>query len=226
MARSSDKPWQRFQDSPTRRQLLQMGGLGMVGLTLPHLLWARAASATRERQIGRAKSCIFVVQYGGASHIDTWDVKPDAPPEVRGPYKPIATSVAGIRMGELLPRLASLANRYCIIRSMSHGNADHNGGMHVCLTGHTQPRETTPCFGSVAARLRPAQATLPSYVWLQNLDADVQPWYLTGGFLGQAYGPLLVARARTMRHRLIFGSGRLTRPTMFPRSVWRSASIC
>jgi hypothetical protein len=134
------------------------------------------------------------VQYGGASHIDTWDVKPDAPSEIRGPYKPIATSALGLRMGELLPRLASLANRYCLIRSMSHGNGDHNGGMHVCLTGRSQPKETTPCFGSVAARLRPAQATLPSYVWLQNLDADVQPWYLTGGFLGQAHGPLLVGR--------------------------------
>jgi hypothetical protein len=77
---------------------------------------------------------------------------------------------------------------------MSHGNGDHDGGMHVCLTGHSRPQENTPCFGSVASRLRPARATLPSCVWLQNLDADVRPWYLTGGSLGPAHAPLLVGQ--------------------------------
>jgi hypothetical protein len=66
--------------------------------------------------------------------------------------------------------------------------------MHVCLTGNSRPQETTPCFGSVASRLRPPQASLPSYVWLQNLDADVRPWYLTGGSLGPAHAPLLVGK--------------------------------
>src|SRR5207244_6684710 len=82
----------------------------------------------------------------------------------------------------------------CLIRSMSHGNSDHDGGTHVCLTGHSRPLENTPCIGSVAARLRPSQANLPSYVWLQNLDADVRPWYLTGGFLGAGHAPLLVGK--------------------------------
>src|SRR5262249_56219207 len=98
----------------------------------------------------------------------------------------------GLRMGELLPRLARLAHRCCLIRSMSHGNADHNGGMHICMTGHSRPQDNTPCVGAVAARVRPSQSTLPSYVWLQNLDADVREWYLTGGFLGPACAPLLL----------------------------------
>jgi hypothetical protein len=164
----------------------------MLGLTLPQLLWARNSSQGTPR--GSEVSCIFVVQYGGASHIDTWDPKPDASEEIRGPYKPIATSVPGLRFGELLPRLARLADRCCLIRSMSHGNGDHDGGMHVCLTGQSRPQEATPCFGSVASRLRPAQASMPSYVWLQNLDADVRPWYLTGGSLGTGHAPLLVGK--------------------------------
>jgi uncharacterized protein (DUF1501 family) len=189
--RSSQQPWQEFLGNPTRRQLLRVGGLTALGLSLPQLLHARAPGSGRRR--ARAKSCIFVVQYGGASHIDTFDPKPDAAKDIRGPYRPIATSVAGTRIGELLPRLARLANRYCLIRSMSHGNGDHNGGMHVCMTGLSRPKESTPCFGSVVARLRPARE-LPSYVWLQNLDADVRGWYLTGGFLGPGCAPLLVGR--------------------------------
>jgi hypothetical protein len=178
----------------TRRRLIQVGALGMLGLCLPRLLQAHAPARDGGQRRGRELSCIFVVQYGGASHLDTWDVKPDAPDGIRGPYRPIATSVAGIRYGELLPRLAALANRTCLIRSMSHGSADHDGGMHVCLTATSRPRDATPCLGSVATRLRPSRAALPSYVWLQNLDADVRPWYLTGGSLGPGCAPLLVGQ--------------------------------
>jgi hypothetical protein len=178
----------------TRRSLLRVGSLGILGLSLPQLLRARESGRTQAASHAQDVSCIFIVQYGGASHIDTWDSKPDAPEEIRGPYKSIATSVPGLRMGELLPRLASLADRYCIIRSMSHGNSDHDGGMHVCLTGHSRPQEAAPCFGSVVSRLRPSAASLPAYVWLQNLDADVRAWYLTGGSLGSAHAPLLVGK--------------------------------
>jgi len=178
----------------TRRGLLRIGGLGMLGLTLPQFLRARDGMRGRDAARGRETSCIFVVQYGGASHIDTWDPKPEATEEIRGPYKPIATSVPGLRMGELLPRLARLAHRCCLVRSMSHGTSDHDGGMHVCLTGHSRPSESTPSFGAATSRLRPTRAALPSYVWLQNLDADVRPWYLTGGTLGPAHAPLLVGK--------------------------------
>lgn len=176
----------------TRRDLLQVGGIGILGLGLPQLLRAGAPS-TGERR-GREKSCIFIVQYGGASHIDSWDLKPQAPDAVRGPYKPIATSVPGIQICELLPRLAQLADRYCIVRSMTHGNGGHDGGMHVCMTGHSNPQKDTPYFGSVMAKLRPATRNVPSYVWLQNLAGDVQPRYLTGGFLGAPYSPLRVGQ--------------------------------
>ncbi len=175
---------------PTRRQLLQIGGIGLLGLGLPELLQARAPVAT---SAGAAeKSCIFIVQYGGASHIDSLDLKPEAPTEIRGPYKPIATRVPGMQVGELLPRLAGLADRYCLVRSMTHGNGGHDGGMHVCMTGHSRPVENTPYFGSVMAKVRPATRNIPSYVWLQNLAGDVQPRYLTGGFLGAAYSPLRI----------------------------------
>jgi hypothetical protein len=194
MASSFGGPWQDFWADGSRRRLLQVGALGTLGLALPRFLQARSPAPHAGARPVREKSCIFVVQYGGASHIDTWDPKPDAPAEIRGPYRALTTSVPGVRMGELMPRLARLANRCCLVRSMSHGSGDHDGGMHVCLTGHSRPRDDIPGFGSVAARLRPARATLPSYVWLQNLDGDVRPWYLTGGFLGPAHAPLLVGK--------------------------------
>src|SRR6266852_5478919 len=94
----------------TRRQLLQIGGIGALGLGLPELLRAGTTDSATARP-GK-KSCIFIVQYGGASHIDSFDPKPEAPQDIRGPYKPIATSVPGVRIGELLPRLAKLADRF------------------------------------------------------------------------------------------------------------------
>jgi hypothetical protein len=97
-----------------------------------------------------------------------------------------------LHIGELLPRLAGLADRYCLVRSMSHNNSGHDGGMHVAMTGHSAPSENTPYFGSILAKTRPATRNVPSYVWLQNLAGDVQPRYLTGGFLGSAYSPLRV----------------------------------
>jgi hypothetical protein len=176
----------------SRRQLLQVGGIGLLGLGLPDLLRADAPPAPARRHGNSERSCIFIVQYGGASHIDSLDLKPDAPQEIRGPYKPIATRTPSMQIGELLPRLAQLSDRYCLIRSMSHGNGGHDGGMHVCMTGHSNPAPDTPYYGAVMARLRPATRNIPSYVWLQNLAGDVQPRYLTGGFLGPAYSPLRI----------------------------------
>lgn len=170
----------------SRRDLLQFGGLGMLGITLPQLLQAETQSKSRPR------SCIFIVQYGGASHLDSLDLKPEAPAEIRGPYNPIASAVPGMQMCELLPRLSRIADQFTLIRSMTHGNPGHDGGMHVCMTGHSQPTEATPYFGSVLSKLKPATVNMPSYVWLQNLAGDVQPRYLSGGFLGSAFGPLRV----------------------------------
>lgn len=192
------------RDSPgaslplNRRRLVQAGALGMIGLGLPEFLAGRAAARAGDARAGDARgperSCIFVVQYGGASHIDTLDPKPEAPEEIRGPYKPIATPVPGIQLTDMLPQLAGLSPLYTIVRSMSHRTSDHNGGMHVCMTGRSKPAEQSPYFGSVAAKLSPAVRNVPSYVWLQNLAGDVLPWYLTGGFLGAAYGPMVIGK--------------------------------
>ena len=175
----------------SRRRLLQVGGLSTVGLGLPHLLWA---DEQRERAapLRPAKSCIMIVQQGGPSQIDTWDLKPDAPAEIRGPFRPISTAVPGVQVCEHLPRLARLADRYCLIRSMWQPSADHFAGMHICLSGRTNPSENAPYFGSVVAKLRPTSRNMPSYVWLQNMEYDAGPRYQTGGFLGSAYAPLRI----------------------------------
>ena len=168
----------------TRRQLIRLGGLSALGLGLPRLLRAAPAS--------RPKSCIFVVQYGGCSHLDSFDLKPDAPAEIRGPFRPIRTSVPGTRICEHLPRLARLTHCFGLVRSMTHTNPGHDGGMHVCMTGHSAPQENTPYFGSVVAKVCPSGRTVPPYVWLQNLAGDVQPRYLNGGFFGAAFSPVRV----------------------------------
>jgi Protein of unknown function (DUF1501) len=178
----------------TRRQLLQVGGIGMLGLGLPDLLRASSPGAVDARGAGSAKSCIFIMQYGGASQIDSWDLKPEAPAEIRGPYRPIATRVPGMQVCELMPRLAALTDRCCLIRSMTHRNPDHGGAVHICLTGSSKPADNAPHFGSVIAKLRPPKRNVPPYVWLQNLDSDAGTRYLHGGFLGEAHAPLLVGR--------------------------------
>jgi hypothetical protein len=175
----------------TRRRLLQVGGIGMLGLGLPEVLWARAPG---KALADKPKSCIFIVQGGGPSQVDTWDPKPDAPEGYRGPYKPIATRVPGLRICELMPRLATLTDRCCVIRSMTHRNGDHGSAMHAFLAGHSKPPADAPYFGSMVAKLRGTSRNVPSYVWLQDLEGDsgVGPRYQTGGFLGPAYAPFRV----------------------------------
>ena len=178
----------------TRRRLLQVGGLGMLGLSLPDLLHARASQPGSRPQ--REKSCILIVQGGGPSQIDTWDMKPAAPIDRRGPYKSIPTALPGFQICELMPRLAKLADHYCIIRSMTHTNADHPEAMHSFLAGQASPAADAPYFGTVMAKLQPSTRNVPSYVWLQDLEggSGVGKRYLTGGFLGAAYSPLRIGQ--------------------------------
>jgi hypothetical protein len=162
-----------------------------VGLSLPELLCSRSRAAPGQAASRGEKSCILIVQYGGASHIDSWDPKPGAPREIRGPYRPIATSVPGFQVCELLPRLARLADRCCLIRSLTHHTVDHGEAMHFAMTGQSRPDKSqtddTPYFGSVLARLRPATRPVPTYVFI---NSNYEPRHLTGGFLGQACAPL------------------------------------
>lgn len=179
----------------SRRNLIQLGGVSMLGLGLPEFLAAKSNAASNG-QGHPAKSCIFIVQYGGGPHLDTFDLKPDAPREIRGNYQPIDTNVPGIQICEKLPRLARLADRYCLVRSMTHNNGGHSDGMHVCLSGQSvgSPQDDTPYFGSMLAKLRPALKNIPSYVWIQNLAGDVGLRYEGGGSLGSVYSPLRIGK--------------------------------
>lgn len=173
----------------SRRRLLQVGTLGACGLSLPNLLAAEAGSAKPP------KSCIFIYQYGGLSQLDSWDLKPDAPQEIRGPYQPIATATPGFQVGELMPRLARQSERYCVIRSLTHKVPVHDVANKMLLAGTSSPAADAPAFGSVVSKLRPSAADVPSYVWLQKFGggaAPPEPSYLTGGFLGLAHSPLLI----------------------------------
>ena len=124
---------------PNRRQLLQAGAVPALGLSLPNLLHAESRVKPR-----REKHCIFIYQYGGLSQLDSWDLKPAAPREIRGPYKPIATTVPGYRVGELMPRLAGLANKYAVIRSMAHLEAVHDRANAMLLAGRAFPAKDDP----------------------------------------------------------------------------------
>jgi hypothetical protein len=184
----------------SRRRLLQVGGLGLAagagfaGLSLPEMLATESKSGTAGS--GKSpKSCIFIHQYGGLSQIDSWDPKPDAPAEIRGPYKPIATATPGFQVGELMPKLAKLSNEYCVIRSMTHGVPVHEVANRMLLAGRDAPPADSPSFGSIMSKLLPAAADVPAYVWLQKFGGGSAPAeyaYLTGGFLGQAHSPLLI----------------------------------
>lgn len=185
---------QRIPQIPrmTRRQVLQAGAVSALGLTLPQLLEAKAASSGKS---SRDKSCIFIFQYGGLSQLDSWDPKPNGPAEIRGPYRPIATTVPGFQVGELMPRLSTLANRYAVIRSMSHNVPVHDVANRMLLAGRALPPLNAPSFGTIVSKLRPSQASVPSQVWLQKFGGGAMPpdaTYLTGGLLGMAHAPLLI----------------------------------
>ena len=175
----------------SRRQVLHAGVVPALGLSLRGLF---AAQAEGRKESGE-KSCIFIFQYGGLSQIDSWDVKPNGPSETRGPYRPIETAVPGFQVGELMPRLAKLADRYAVIRSMSHGVPVHDVANRMLLAGQSQPALDAPAFGSIVTKLRPSNASVPSHVWLQKFGGGAmppEPTYVTGGWLGMAHAPLVI----------------------------------
>src|SRR5207247_11193472 len=132
----------------------------------PQLLQART-----ERK-HRAKACILLFMWGGPAQQDTWDLKPDAPVEYRGQFKPISTNVPGIQFCEHLPRLARHADKLAIIRSMTHGDVDHTSATHPLLTGRDLPRrevprsEDWPSYGAVLAKLGRGQGAVPPFITL------------------------------------------------------------
>lgn len=152
----------RFCDGVCRRSFLQAGSLAVGGLTLPDLLQAES----RHGKGTGHKAVIMVYLSGGISHQDTVDLKPDAPSEVRGEFHPIETSVPGIFFGELLPKLAAVADRTAVIRSVV-GQRDEHSSFH-CLTGQpmsTAQREGIPNFGSVVSKIEgPTDPVTPPFI--------------------------------------------------------------
>jgi hypothetical protein len=187
----------RFCDRISRRRMLRIGGTGMLaGLSLPALLKLQAEAAT-ERP-AKAKACIFIMLEGGPSHIDMWDLKPDAPAEIRGPFKPISTAVAGTQISELLPLSAKVADKFTILRSHSHADNAHQTGRHWVLTGYPpnfpdgQARgvpfnELYPSIGSIISRELGPAGSVPPYVEVPEPLGPGGP-----GFYGAKYGPFTI----------------------------------
>ncbi len=146
----------------SRRHLLQAAGIGALPLGLPGMV---AAGFDQNRGLNKGaaeKSCIFVLLCGGPSHLDTWDLKPGAPDTIRGPYKPIATTVPGMQINELHTKMAQLTDHFSLIRSMTHvGNiSNHFDAMHHCLSGQAAAPPDAPYMGSILAKVRPNEKTM------------------------------------------------------------------
>src|SRR5687767_6848635 len=129
----------------TRRAWLRIGGLGLGGLALAGLpSRAPAQESEAHSSFGRAKRCLLLFLTGGPPQLDTFDLKPDAPADIRGDLKPIATSVPGLQFGELCPLLARQAHRFCLIRSVTHTDTVHTSAGYTMLTGAVHPLLNAP----------------------------------------------------------------------------------
>jgi hypothetical protein len=202
-------PGHRHLIGITRRELLQVGYSGLLGIGLTSLPSLRAASKEADRSSAGSsrnpKSVIIVFLTGAASHLDTFDMKPDAPAELRGEFKPIASKVPGLVVCEHLPRLAARADRYALVRSLSHHENNHLVATHHVLTGHPQPgaffdktasRDDWPCYSSTLDHLRPRHDGVPTGVNLPTfLNEGPLVWPgQHAGFLGPRHDPWQITR--------------------------------
>ncbi len=193
----------------TRRELLQVGYSGLLGFGLSSLAARRTSAAgaqpSGDKPSRRAKSVVLIFLTGAPSHLDTFDVKPDAPPEVRGEFKAIATKVPGLHVCEHLPRLAARADKYALVRSLSHRENNHLVATHHVLTGHPQPgaffdkvasRDDWPSYASALDYAQPRHDGVPTGV---NLPTFLMEGPLTwpgqhAGFLGPKHDPWQINR--------------------------------
>jgi hypothetical protein len=196
----------RHCDGQTRREVLRAGALGLGVLTLPNLLRLQQANASSagEKKLGKARSAILLFLSGGPSQLETFDLKPEAPEEIRGTFRPIDTNVFGIQVSEHLPRLARVADKYALIRSMSHANSNHPAAAYWMMVGSPiarsapqaigMSREDRPHPGSVLAKLLPPKRALPPFVMVPEAISPVGPERpgQHAGFLGAAYDPYRV----------------------------------
>ncbi|HTE21203.1 MAG TPA: DUF1501 domain-containing protein [Armatimonadota bacterium] len=185
-----------YCDRISRRQALRIGGSGMLaGMSLPALLQMQAEAATKKP--AKAQACIFLFLEGGPSTIDMWDLKPDAPSEIRGPYKPIKTNVPGIEVGEHCGLCAKVADKFTILRSHSHTDNGHNTGYHYVMTGYKADfpdgqirvpnNPVFPSLGSIVSRELGPRTPVPVYVNLPDPMAGGGP-----GFYGAEHAPFVI----------------------------------
>ncbi|QDT91812.1 DUF1501 domain-containing protein [Gimesia algae] len=178
----------RLCDRMPRRSFMQIGGLAMGGLSLPQILKAQEESGKRSSH----KAVIMIFLAGGPPHQDMFDLKPDAPDEIRGEFKPINTNVPGIQISELMPRVAGMMDKFSIIRSLVGAEGRHDS--FECCTGHhfrsAQPQGGWPSVGSAISKVKgPVNPTVPSYIDLSHTMAH-NPWNIKGsGFLGLEHAP-------------------------------------
>jgi hypothetical protein len=169
-------------DGVNRRDFLRVGALAGMGLTLSQYL---ALAQAGQVAPAKGKAAIFIRLAGGPSHIDTFDPKPDAPAEIRGEFNPIETNVKGIRISEHLPKLAQVADKYTILRGVSHTLGAHELGTKYMNTGNRPlPSIAFPSYGAVIAKEMGTSRDMPAYVGIPNVGADA------AGYLGVEYGPL------------------------------------
>jgi hypothetical protein len=187
------------QAAVSRREFLRAGSLSLFGLGLSDLLRARAAPAAKPR----AKACIFLFMWGGPAQQDTWDLKPDAPEQYRGEFRPIATTVPGLQICEHLPRLARRAHKLALIRSMTHDSVDHVVAPHMLLTGRPAPAgrvlsDDWPSIGATLAWLGRGQGPLPPFVSMMPIVPNGAPRFVEqthgqgAGWLGPVYNPMRI----------------------------------
>jgi len=187
----------------SRRHALKVGGLGLLGLSLPGLLHAEdQARAAVQRLAPRAKSVIFLFQWGGPSQLETFDMKPEAPEGIRGLHKPMTSNVPGLLVNERLPRMAKVMDKVCLIRSMHHTMKNHNSAAYYALSGHAPPSddirlkdtlELFPAYGSVVDHVAPcATPEVPTFVAYPHVisDGSVTPAQ-HASFLGKQHDPLV-----------------------------------
>lgn len=191
----------------TRRSFVQAGMLGLGGLTLSQFRQIKAAAAARDVPQGaivdpKADTAVILVwMSGGPGHHETWDPKPDAVDQYRGPFGAIQTNVPGIQFSEMCPEQAKIADKLCILRSVNHGSGDHTKGNHWMLTGFEGPAfnaadntvQRRPSFGSVAAAIRGANAAgMPAYAAAPHLRGGTDNLFHYAAFLGGAANPFVV----------------------------------
>lgn len=183
--------------SMNRRSMLRVGGAGMLGVSLPKLIRGAERSGTLK---ARAKSVIFLFQWGGPSQLDTFDMKPDAPETVRSPYRPISSSAPGIQICELMPEMAKRMHHVTLVRTMTHTMNNHASAGYYALSGHEPPSDDQrlrdsldlyPAYGSVVDHLAPNQNGMPTSVAYPHVirDGSIVPAQ-HASFLGKQHDPL------------------------------------